>query len=48
MRLVTIKTAPEAQSLLRLVAALTGEKQYEVMLRLLREELKRLEKGAKT
>jgi len=40
--LVTTKIAPESLRLLRLIAAFTGEKQYEVMDRLLADEAKRL------
>jgi hypothetical protein len=40
--LVTMKTSVAALRLLRVVAALTGEKQYEVMERLLRAEEARL------
>jgi hypothetical protein len=47
LRQVTIKTSPEALRLLRLVAALTGEKQYEVLERLLEKETSRLEKRKK-
>ena len=42
--LVTTKTSPEALRLLRIVAAMTGETQYEVLERLLTAERKRLEK----
>jgi len=40
--LITTKIAPESLRLLRLIAASTGEKQYEVMDRLLADEAKRL------
>jgi excinuclease UvrABC nuclease subunit len=40
----TMKTTPEAQRLLRLIAAHTGEKQYAVLERLLRQELRQLQK----
>jgi hypothetical protein len=39
---VTVKTSREVLSLLRLIAAKTGERQYEVLDRLLRAELERL------
>lgn len=41
-RLITMKTSPDALRLLRLVAAATGEKQYEAMTRLLTAEVERL------
>jgi hypothetical protein len=40
--LVTIKTSDDARRLLRIVAAMTGEKQFEVLERLLRAEEIRL------
>ena len=40
--LITTKITPESLRLLRLIAASTGEKQYEVMDRLLAGEAKRL------
>lgn len=40
--MVTIKASRDALKLLRLVAALTGEKQYEVLDRLLRAEAARV------
>ena len=46
--LTTIKTSLDALKMLRVVAALTGEKQYEVIERLLKAELEKIEKrGAK-
>ncbi len=39
--LVTAKMTPDALRLVRLIAAATGEKQYEVLLRLLAAEAKR-------
>ena len=36
---ITIKTTKEVLKLIRLVAATTGEKQYEVLERLLKKEL---------
>lgn len=39
---VTIKTTPKAKSLIRLVSALSGEKQYELLERLLEAERLRL------
>lgn len=42
MQLKTIKTSETAIRLLRLIAAMTGEKQYEVMERLLLAEEKYL------
>lgn len=39
---VTMKTTPEALRLVRMVAAMTGEKQYEVLERLLLKEHERL------
>lgn len=44
--LVTIKTSPDARRLLRIVAAMTGEKQFEVLERLLRAEEARLREQA--
>lgn len=41
-RAITVKMMPEALRLLRLIAATTGEKQYEVLTRLLGDETKRL------
>jgi hypothetical protein len=41
-RLITAKITPAALRLLRLVAAETGEKQYEVLARLLVAEARRL------
>jgi len=41
--LVSNKTTPEALRLLRIVAATNGEKQYQVLERLLRAEHKRLQ-----
>ncbi len=41
-RQTTLKTSPEALRLLRIVAAMTNEKQYEVLERLLKAELNRL------
>jgi hypothetical protein len=40
--LITTKLTPEALRLIRLIAADTGEKQYEVVIRVLREEARRL------
>jgi hypothetical protein len=40
--LITTKITPTVLRLLRLIAASTGEKQYEVMDRLLADEAKRL------
>ena len=41
-RLVTTKVTPLALTLIRLIAAATGEKQFEVLERLLEKEAKRL------
>ena len=41
-RLVTAKMTPAALRLVRLIAAATGEKQYQVMARLLEAEARRL------
>ncbi len=41
-RLVTTKLTPDALRMIRLIAAATGEKQYEVLRRLLNEEMRRL------
>jgi len=41
--LVTNKTTVEALRLIRIIAAMSGEKQYEVLERLLRAELKCLQ-----
>jgi hypothetical protein len=38
---VTIKTSPKAKNLIRLVSAMSGEKQYELLERLLEDEEKR-------
>jgi hypothetical protein len=43
---ITIKTTEKAQRLLRLIAASTGEKQYEVLERLLDAELKGIQNSA--
>lgn len=43
---ITIKTTPKARRLLRMVAAQTGEKQYQVLERLLSDEWSSLEAGA--
>jgi hypothetical protein len=43
MKLITIKTTPRVLQMLRLIAALTGKKQYEVLERLLLAELKRIQ-----
>lgn len=40
---ITIKTSPEALKLLRLIAAHTGERQYQILERLLKIELEGLE-----
>jgi hypothetical protein len=42
--LITVKTSKDVLRLLRVVAAVTGEKQYEVLTRLLRNEMARLKK----
>ena len=42
--LITIKATPQALKLLRLIAALTGDKQYEVLERALKAELERVQK----
>lgn len=47
MKLITMKCTSEAHRLLRLIAALTGERQYAALERVLRKELTRLEKGQK-
>jgi len=39
---VTIKTSTKAKNLIRLVAALSGEKQYQLLERLLEAEKERL------
>jgi hypothetical protein len=44
---ITIKATPQALQLLRLIAAHTGEKQYRVLERVLREELRTVEKERK-
>ena len=41
---ITIKTTEENQRLLRLIAALTGEKQYQVLQRALLRELAQCQK----
>ena len=38
---ITIKTTTDSLTKLRLIAAISGEKQYEIMERVLGEELKR-------
>jgi hypothetical protein len=45
--LLTIKTSPEVLRMLRLVAAATGEYQYEVLVRLLQKDILRLKKQGK-
>jgi hypothetical protein len=45
--LITTKITPSALRLLRIIAASTGEKQYEVMDRLLADEAKRLSLGGR-
>jgi len=47
-RQITIKTTPAALQLLRVIAAHTGEKQYEVLERVLRQELAKLQKAKKS
>ena len=42
--IVTIKVSEEARKALRLIAALTGEKQQEVIERILKAELERVKK----
>ena len=42
--LVSTKVTPEALKLLRIIAALTGEKQYAVLERVLKAELERIHK----
>lgn len=46
--MITIKTTTEAQHMLRIIAATTGEKQYQVLERLLRKEFARLHKAKKS
>jgi hypothetical protein len=41
--LITTKVSNEALRLLRIIAALTGEKQYEALERILKTELERLQ-----
>jgi hypothetical protein len=41
--LITTKISPEALRLLRLIAAMTGEKQYEALERILKTELERVQ-----
>jgi len=43
-KLITTKMTPEALRLIRIIAAMTGEKQYEVLERILKVELERLQK----
>lgn len=40
-KLTTTKITPEARRMLRLVAAMTGEKQYRLVERLIKSELER-------
>ena len=42
-KLITSKVTPDALRLLRMIAAATGDKQYEVLERLLTDEAKRLD-----
>lgn len=42
-RLTTTKATSETLKLIRLVAAVTGEKQYAVLVRLLQAEVRRLQ-----
>lgn len=44
---ITNKTTPNNQRLLRLIAAMTGEKHYEVLTRLLTKEWDRLQREMK-
>lgn len=46
-KLITIKATAEALKLLRLIAAMTGERLYEVLERLLQSELARLDRKKK-
>jgi hypothetical protein len=46
-KLITAKMTPDALSLARLIAATTGERQYEVFRRVLEKEAKRLGIAAK-
>lgn len=41
---ITIKATPKSLSLLRQIAALTGDKQYKILDRLLEHELKKINK----
>ncbi len=41
--LITSKISPEALRLLRIIAAMTGEKMYEALERILKAELERLQ-----
>ncbi len=43
--MITIKATTKALQMLRLIAAHTGEKQYAVLERLLREELRKVQKA---
>jgi hypothetical protein len=43
-KLITTKITPEALRLIRIIAAMTSEKQYEVLERVLKAELERLQK----
>jgi hypothetical protein len=43
-KLITTKITPEALKLLRVIAALTGEKQFEALERILKTELERLQR----
>ena len=45
VRLITTKLTPVALRLIRLIAASTGEKQYEALERLLKEEAARIGVG---
>lgn len=45
-KFITIKVTPETQKMLRLIAAMTEDKQYRVMEHLLRTELDRLRRKA--
>ena len=46
MAFITAKTSPAALRLLRIIAALTGERQYQVLERVLRAELARVQEKA--
>jgi hypothetical protein len=48
LKFITAKLTKESHKILRLVAALTNEKQYQIVERLLKAELNKVEKRRKS